>query len=211
VIETPTRSAADQDQFSRLLLALEHSPIAQVVSNPRLPDNPLVAANAGFCALTGYSEGEILGRNCRFLAGPATESWLSATIRQGVREKRPVLVEILNYKRDGTPFRNAAMIAPIFDAAGELAYFIGSQVEIGADVPGASAARRAHAAEVVMALSKRQREILKEIAAGFRTKQIAHRLSLSEKTVKMHRSLLLERLRVSSAADAIRLAVEAGL
>jgi DNA-binding NarL/FixJ family response regulator len=60
-------------------------------------------------------------------------------------------------------------------------------------------------------LSPRQREILERIAHGHRTKQIAWQLSLSEKTVKMHRSLLFNKLETDNVADAIRVAVEAGL
>jgi len=201
----------DREEAAALFLSVRLSPIASVISDPRLPDNPIVAVNAAFCALTGYSEREILGRNCRFLAGPATEPWLTDSIRRSTRRKTPVLVEILNYKRDGTPFRNAVLVAPIFGGRGELEYFIGSQVEIGEDSPSPALLRRAHAAEVVKALSPRQREILQAIAAGYRTKQIAHRLSLSEKTVKMHRAILFDRLGASNVADAIRLAVEAGL
>src|SRR6478609_7651016 len=56
-----------------LLDSVGLSPIPYVVSNPRLPDNPLVVANEAFCALTGYGEDEVVGRNCRFLSGEATE------------------------------------------------------------------------------------------------------------------------------------------
>ena len=111
------------------------SPIASVISDPRQRDNPIIACNAAFIALTGYSEDEILGRNCKFLAGPATEPWLTDTIRKGVQKHRPVLVEILNYKRDGTPFRNAVLVAPIFDEDGELEFFLGSQVEVDDESP----------------------------------------------------------------------------
>jgi PAS domain-containing protein len=68
----------DQDlQFDRRFATLvADSPIAAVISNPRLPDNPIVACNATFCELTAYAPAEVIGRNCRFLAGPATEPWL---------------------------------------------------------------------------------------------------------------------------------------
>ena len=78
-----------------LIESIAISPIASVVSNPRLPQNPIIAVNAEFCALTGYAEEEILGRNCRFLAGPDTEPWLTERISEGIRMRRPVLVEIL--------------------------------------------------------------------------------------------------------------------
>lgn len=190
---------------------IESSPVASVISDPRLPDNPIIACNAAFCALTGYDEEQILGRNCRFLSGPGTEPWLTETIRQGVRDHRPVLVEILNYKRDGSPFRNAVLVAPIYDTEDKLQYFLGSQVEVGDDIPGPSVARRVRAAAAVSNLSPRQQQVLRFVSNGLMNKQIAGQLGLSEKTVKMHRGILMERLNLRTSADLVRIAVEAGL
>ena len=186
------------------------SPIAAVISNPRLPDNPIVECNDAFVALTGYSREQIIGRNCRFLSGAETEPWLTEMLRSGIRRRQPVMVEILNYKKDGSPFRNAVMVAPIFDAAGELEYFLGSQVEIAEDVARANEARREVAHARVVALSRRQREVLLHIAAGKLNKQIAYELGLSERTVKMHRAAVFAALGVRTSADVIRLAIEAG-
>lgn len=190
---------------------IDCSPVASVVSDPRLPDNPIIACNQAFKDLTGYDEDEIVGRNCRFLAGPGTEPWLTETIRQGVRERKPVLVEILNYKKGGTPFRNAVVVAPLFDNDGELAYFFGSQVELLEDSQGPSLARRVRATEKIKDLSKRQLEVLQMVASGLRNKQIAWELGLSEKTIKMHRGIAMEKLGARSSAEMIRLAVEAGI
>lgn len=200
------------DRAQRRLDALiANSPIASVISDPRQKNNPIIACNEAFIVLTGYNEHEIIGRNCKFLAGPATEPWLTETIRSGVKRHSPVLVEILNYKRDGTPFRNAVLVAPMFDEEGDLEFFLGSQVELAPDAPATHANRRMAAAVAVKSLSKRQREVLAEMALGHLNKQIAYRLGLSEQTVKMHRALLMNRLGASTTADAIRIAVEAGL
>lgn len=161
--------------------------------------------------LTGYSEQEIIGRNCRFLRGPDTEPELSEQLRVGIAARVPVMVEILNYKKDGTPFRNAVMVAPIFDSAGEIEYFLGSQVELAASAAEQKAGRASVAREKVEALPKRQREILECIAAGKLNKQIAWELKLSERTVKLHRAAVLKALGVRTSADAIRMAIEAGL
>lgn len=190
---------------------IKASPIASVVSNPRLPDNPIIACNQAFVELTGYPADEILGRNCRFLAGPGTEPWLTEAIRDGVRDRKAALVEILNYKKDGTPFRNAVLVAPIFGEDEELTYFLGSQVELAPDAAGPGITRRAHAVERLRELSPRQLEVLKLVASGLRNKQIAWEMSLSEKTVKMHRGIAMEKLGVQTAAEMIRLAVEAGI
>ena len=186
------------------------SPIAAVISNPRLTDNPIVECNDSFVALTGYHREEVIGHNCRFLAGEGTEPWLTEMLRNGIRRRQPVMVEILNFKKDGTPFRKAVMVAPIFDAAGELEYFLGSQVEIAEDVARANEARREAAFDRVQALSRRQREVLVQLAAGKLNKQIAYELGLSERTVKMHRAAVFTALAVRTSADAIRLAIEAG-
>ena len=195
----------------KLLETIGLSPIATVVSNPRLADNPIEVANAAFCDLTGYSESDVVGRNCRFLAGEATEPWVTDQIRAAIGSRRPVLVDILNYRRDGTPFRNGVLVTPLFDEDGELAWFLGSQVELGANSPVQFDARRARAVSLVKALPERRRQVLELMSRGLLNKQIAWELKISEKTVKMHRGLLLEQLGVLTSADAIRIAVEAGL
>ena len=189
---------------------IRESPIAAVISNPRLPDNPIVACNDAFTMLTGYRRDEIVGRNCRFLRGEGTEPALTAMLRDGIRAQQPVMAEILNYKKDGTPFRNALMIAPMFDAAGTLEYFLGSQVEVAADLSDGVARRKESALAKVNALTPRQRQVLLAMAAGQLNKQIAYDLDLNERTVKMHRTAVFRALGVRTSADAIRIAIEAG-
>ncbi|MDY7526264.1 LuxR C-terminal-related transcriptional regulator [Sphingomonas sp. 10B4] len=205
-----TKQADFLSTRDRHLRLVADSPIPSVISDPRLPDNPIVACNAGFCELTGYAVEEVVGRNCRFLSGPATEPWLTEEIRRGVREHRPVLVEILNYKCNGHPFRNAVLVAPIYDENDALLYFLESQIEIDSAAATPSSMRRIRADEMVKALSPRQGQVLKLVANGLLNKQIAAELNLAEKTVKMHRAILMSRLDLHTTADLIRLAVEAG-
>ena len=186
------------------------SPIAAVISDPRLPDNPIVDCNQAFIVLTGYTRDEIIGRNCRFLSGAETEPGLTEILRAGISERRPVMVEITNYKKDGTPFRNAVMVAPIFDTNEQLEYFLGSQVEV-ADAGASIHDTRINAANSrIEKLTTRQREILLKMAAGRPNKIIAYELGISTRTVKMHVAGVLRSLKVLTRADAIRLAVEAG-
>lgn len=194
-----------------VLDSIRFSPIATVVSDPTKPDNPLIAVNAAFCSLTGYAEDEVIGRNCRFLRGPDTENGQTEKLRSAVHGQHSALAELINYRKDGTPFRNAVMIAPLFDNDGKLELFVGSQIEVLPEEESIGLVRQQQAAQIVDRLSPRQREILQQMARGFRTKQIAYRLSLSEKTVQMHRMLMFKKLSTSNAADAVRIAVEAGL
>lgn len=194
-----------------VLDSIRHSPIATVVSDPTIDDNPLVAVNEAFLQLTGYTEQEVLGRNCRFLRGPDTENVQTAKLRGAIFEKRATLAELINYRKDGSRFRNAVMIAPLFDEGGKIEYFVGSQIAVKNEEDSITTVRQEQSAAIVERLSPRQREILQQMAQGFRTKQIAYMLSLSEKTVQMHRMLLFKKLETSNAADAVRIAVEAGL
>jgi PAS domain S-box-containing protein len=191
-----------------LFASIEHSPIATLITDPNQPDNPAVAVNEAFCRLTGYSREEVLGRNCRFLAGPGTEPAGRQALRSAVEAGRPILQEVLNYRRDGTPFRNAVLIAPLFDDDGKLTFFVGSQLEV---TDSQREDRHGRASALVQRLTRRQLEVLREMAQGYRNKQIAQRLAISEKTVKMHRAAMLNRLGTRTSADAVRIAVEAGL
>jgi PAS domain S-box-containing protein len=194
--------------FERELFAsIELSPIATVITDARRPDNPIVAANAAFTAMTGYLAQEIVGRNCRFLSVAEADSPGRASLRQAVLEQRAVLAHVVNRRKDGTLFENAVMVAPVRADGGEVRYFIGTQME----VPMAAVASAGQAAARRMgALSPRQRQVLAGIIDGRRNKQMAADLGIEERTVKMHRAALLKRLGAASTADAIRIGLTAG-
>ncbi|MCC2981187.1 response regulator transcription factor [Sphingomonas sp. IC4-52] len=191
-----------------LVRSIRLSPIASIVTDPKAPDNPIIAANCSFEQLTGYTEAELLGRNCRILAGPETSRAQSASLSRAVASGTPAVVELVNYRKDGSAFLNAVMVAPLFDEEGNLAYFVGSQMEVSGTQPGEA---RAMAVERISGLTNQQRAVLRLMAQGMRNRQIGEALGLAEKTIKMHRGALVKRLGVSTAAEAMRVAIEAGL
>lgn len=203
--------AEDHDFAQRLIASIALSPIATVVTNPRLEDNPIVAVNRAFTELTGYRAEEAVGRNCRFLAGTGTEPLGQAILRSAIEQGRPGLAELVNYRKDGSAFRNAVMIAPVLGPDGEIAFFLGSQMNVTPDDGEPAAFRRQRALELVAVLTPRQRQVLREMIRGYRNKQIAAVLEIDEKTVKMHRAGMLRRLGAPTSADAVRIGVEAGL
>lgn len=87
-----------------------------VLSDPRLPDNPIVFATPGFYKLTGYTPDQVLGRNCRFLQGPGTDPKAVDIIRKAIATGSDCTVCILNYKADGTPFWNQFFVAALRDS-----------------------------------------------------------------------------------------------
>jgi PAS domain S-box-containing protein len=204
-----TATAEGAQEIEDLIASIERTPIATVITDPRLPDNPIIAANRAFLELTGYPAGEVLGRNCRFLAGRDTEPAAQARLRLAIAERRPEMVEVTNYRKDASAFRNAVMIAPVLDERGEALLFVGSQMQV--DRPGGTDGRRSEAAAGVDRLTTRQRQVLQHLVRGHRNKQIAGDLGIGETTVKMHRAHMLARLGCATSADAIRLGVEAGL
>lgn len=201
---------SSDEQLSALVASIQLTSIATVITNPRLVDNPIVAVNAAFEQLTGHSSAGVMGRNCRLLRGADTEPEASARLRDAVAKGRPVMVELLNYRRDGSIFNNAVMIAPIFGDDGQPLLFIGSQMEVPRR-EGGVARRAAEAKRQLESLTPRQRQVLQLMARGLLNKQIAFELGISDKTVKMHRAALLAAVNARVSADAIRLAVEAEL
>ncbi len=113
-----------------LFTAAEKTRMPQIVTDPNRPDNPIVFANRAFQDLCGYGAEELVGRNCRFLQGPGTDPADVARLRDAIAARRDVVVEILNYHRDGTPFRNELYVSPVFDGEGRLRYFFGSQLDV---------------------------------------------------------------------------------
>jgi PAS domain S-box-containing protein len=113
--------------------ALAASAEGITIADAKLPDQPLIYANAGFERLTGYSVAEVLGRNCRFLQGPATDAAVVDTLRTAIREQRVVTVQLLNYRKDGTPFWNRLSITPVQDSSGVVTHFIGVQSDVTAE------------------------------------------------------------------------------
>lgn len=200
----------EEQELDTIRASIHHTPIASIVTDNRLEDNPIIDVNRAFEDLTGYRREEIVGRNCRFLSGPGTNPEARAELRSAVAQGRSTIVELINYRKDGSPFRNAVMLAPILDTEGQVAMFIGSQMEVDA-ADTASGLRRAKALELVGRLTPRLRQILGLMASGYRNKQIGWMLGIGEKTVKMHRARLFHALEVANSSEAIRIAVEAGL
>src|SRR5690242_11088012 len=108
-----TKLARRDRNRDALIQSIRASPIAAIVTDAGLTDNPIIAANEAFETLTRYSEGELIGQNCRILAGPDTEQAGSMALRDAVATATPTIVELINYRKDGSKFLNAVMIAPV--------------------------------------------------------------------------------------------------
>lgn len=110
---------------SRLLAAaVEGAPVAYAMTDALQPDMPLVYVNEHFVTLTGYLPAEVIGRNCRFLQGPDTDSRDVDRIREAIRHAQPLYIELINYRKDGQPFWNGMLLRPIRAANGTVTHFV---------------------------------------------------------------------------------------
>ena len=136
----PSQPSASTRTFPRVALDLattvERVQQNFVVCDPCLPDCPIVFASDAFLELVEYSRAEVLGRNCRFLQGPATDRATVAKIREAVASGRECIVRLLNYKKSGEMFWNMFTLAPIMDIEGKIKFFVGVQVDVTARDPG---------------------------------------------------------------------------
>jgi PAS domain S-box-containing protein len=121
--------------------------ITFTISDPRREDDPLVWVNPSFTRVTGYSYDEAVGRNCRFLQGPATDERAVAEIRAALGDQRQITTTLLNYRKDGTAFWNQLTISPVFDGDGALVSFVGVQTDVTERVRVESEREAAFAAE----------------------------------------------------------------
>mmetsp|Transcript_4271 Transcript_4271/g.8981 ORF Transcript_4271/g.8981 Transcript_4271/m.8981 type:complete len:514 (-) Transcript_4271:232-1773(-) len=101
-----------------------------VLSDPKLPDNPIVFASPDFYTMTGYSSKQVLGRNCRFLQGPGTDPRAVEIIRKAIATGSDATVCLLNYKADGSPFWNNFFIAALRDSDNNIVNYVGVQCEV---------------------------------------------------------------------------------
>ena len=110
--------------------ALDSANDGIVITDNRFPNNPIVFVNKAFENLTGYTQEEILDRNCRFLQNNDRNQVGLEIIRKAAQEGKPCRVSLRNYKKDGTLFWNELSIAPLHNHAGEITHFVGIQKDI---------------------------------------------------------------------------------
>ncbi len=145
----PVLSAGKEHRDRQDWLALQDRALAVAaegitIADARLPDRPLIYVNEGFERLTGFTAAEALGRNCKFLQGQDADAGTVAEIRRALEEGRDCTVEILNRRKDGTPFWNRLSITPVRDDHGTVTHFIGVQSDVTARRRAEEALRRAN-------------------------------------------------------------------
>lgn len=150
-------STSEEQRNALLAAAMDVISAGIVMTDPRQPGNPVIFVNKAFTNITGYAPEEAIGRNCSFLQGIHTDRYTAAEIKDAIRARKGVNVEILNYRKDGTPFWNHLRINPIFDEQGELLHYIGLQNDI----------TLVHATQQALQVAKEQAERATNVKSHF--------------------------------------------
>ncbi len=120
------------EQLLLLQRAVESARNGICITNPRLPDNPIIYVNDAFLVMTGYRREQVLGRNCRFLQRDERDQQAIDLIRRAIKEETSITTVLRNYRRDGSLFWNELTVSPVHDESGRLINFVGVQNDISA-------------------------------------------------------------------------------
>ncbi len=145
-------SAVENTQDGILITEAKH------IDAPRGPE--LLYVNQAFTRITGYDLTEVLGRTPRLLQGPKTDRSQLDKIRAALQEFKPVQVELLNYRKDGSEFWVELNIVPIANKDGQVTHWVALQREI---------TERKQAEAALVASKQQVSKILESITDGFFT------------------------------------------
>jgi len=116
-------------EFYRRLL--ESSPEGVVLVDAQDPQHPVIYANPGFEALTGYALGDLIGKNLRLLQGDDRDQDARHRVREALSRRESCRVLLRNYRKDGSVFWNEMTIVPLLDAEGRVTHFAGHHRDAG--------------------------------------------------------------------------------
>ncbi|MBA2658054.1 MAG: PAS domain-containing protein [Nitrosospira sp.] len=121
----------DPGLIPRILCAILDSCVNGVtLADPDMEDLSLVYANRAFEVMTGYTQEETIGKNCRFLQGSDTEQEEKSRLHDAISDSKPIEVTLRNYRKNGELFYNHLKVIPLFDSNGRILYYLGVQYDV---------------------------------------------------------------------------------
>ncbi len=128
--EQTQKLESNLNQLKKLYSVVEEAPFGITFADAQAGNFPLVYANKMFYQMSGYDEAEVIGVNCKFVQGPQTSIETIRKIRECLKDHQSFNGEILNYKKDGTPYWINLMLFPIYNDKKELIAYAGCQTDL---------------------------------------------------------------------------------
>lgn len=111
--------------------AFEHSYNAMVITDADFDGGPFIRrCNPAFCAMTGYTQNELIGQSPRILQGPDTDRQLIEQLDRTIRAGEFFEGSTFNYRKDGGSYIVEWNISPVRDADGAIVAYISIQRDI---------------------------------------------------------------------------------
>jgi PAS domain S-box-containing protein len=133
---TPERTLAERhieavrQQGGFFVEAVRVTRMPMIVTDAKLPGNPILFANKAFVKLSGYAIEELVGQDPHFMNGADTDPEAVRRYQAAIAENRDETLEILQYRKDGTPFRAMLFASPLGDGQGQVTNHFLSYLDI---------------------------------------------------------------------------------
>lgn len=165
-----------REQGGMFVEAVRVTRMPMLVTDATLPGNPITFANGAFIDLSGYSMDELVGQDPHFMNGPHTDPEAIGQYELAMAERRDATLEILQYRKDGAPFRAMLFASPLNDGQGTITNHFLSYLDV---------TRRYEAEEELRALTS---ELEDRVAARTRELEDANQ---KLRNLDMEREMLL--------------------
>lgn len=178
ISETAERTLAERhieavrEQGGMFVEAVRVTRMPMLVTDPTQPGNPIIFANHAFINLSGYTMDELVGQDPHFMSGEGTDPEAIKRYQTAIRDGRDETLEILQYRKDGTPFRAMLFASPLGNGQGAIINHFLSYLDITPRYD-AEASPRALTLELEERVSARTREL--EVTNGRLAKLVSER------------------------------------
>src|SRR5690242_14366508 len=119
-----------REQGGVFVEAVRLTRMPMLVTGATLPGNPVIFANRAFIELSGYTGEELLGQDPHFMNGEQTEADAIQQYEAAITEGRDHTAEILQYRKDGKPFRAMLFASPLNNCQGRVTHHFLSYLDI---------------------------------------------------------------------------------
>lgn len=133
VLQDITERKQNEQELQLLKSVVTNATDAVLITEAEPFDEPgprIVFVNEAFTRMTGYTAEEAIGQTPRILQGPESDKKVLKELRQRLESWQPSQVELINYKKDGTPFWVSFSVVPVADHKGYYTHWIAIERDI---------------------------------------------------------------------------------